>query len=106
MSTLSYDTVLQSIGRRMLRHLTLDLKFDFDHCVNKAQKWHGSNRECILRESSLLSEFPNPKVLARDGRPSENRPPGEQAPRDSNRIGSAHITSSVTCRILSEASDF
>ena len=73
--------VLQSIVRRMLRHLTLDVKFDFAHIDKKSSAVAFIQRECILRDSSLLNGFPIPKALARDDRPPENRPPESRPPK-------------------------
>ena len=60
-SARSDDTVLQSIVRRMLRHLTLDVKFDFAHVGKQGAAVAFIHREYILKDSSLLS-LPNPVV--------------------------------------------
>ena len=58
-SVRSDDTVLQSIVRRMLRHLTLDVKFDFAHIRKQDAAVAFIHREYILKDSSL-SSLPNP----------------------------------------------
>ena len=72
--------MFQSTARKILRHLTLDVKLDLAHIDKQGSAVTFIHREYILRDSSLLSEFPFPKALARDRRIPEIRPPESRPP--------------------------